>query len=273
MLFGECEVSDATCALIEDERETGKKPRRVAKFKARGFVLKAYAASIVDNVQVGDAGKLTGQLRNGVRLGDKCEMPVWLTFEKNPEVEMVTPQERFEKLGAPTGGGQESAKSMEGQMFKATTRTRWKRWVILLLFVCGCAYYVISAPEDALAKYAKQEREQNAYLTESAPTSQPSSRVNAQQQASLVLQGIGTNEAIVAIDGTMYVLRLGDDFDGMRLVGLRPDGATFERLGTKRFYRLANVEGSRGFGGSSAGERRSRSAGQGGASGLVPSGS
>lgn len=181
---------------------------------------------------------------------------------------MQSPKQHFERLGAQTDVAAKSTQSQEGQMFRATTRLRWKRWVVCIGALVVSLWWFAKAPSDLLAQHAPKER------PVVVPSTVPSGvGVNLRQLVNdrrrgdgVRLLGVAGLTAVCEVDGAVYSLVLGDDVGDWRLVGLSLKSAIVERFGEKRVLRLPEMEAkvsSRGrstgsFGDSGTDQERAR---------------
>jgi len=153
---------------------------------------------------------------------------------------MQNAEERFASLGAALDAN--PPPSNGGQMFKASTRVRWKRWVMLPAICIGLAYWVFR-DKPAPAPVARATVQPTTQVSSSTPfefkqPNKPSADFGVQ------LLGLTDRSAVLEIDGAIYTLQILDVHDDVQLVGLRPDSAEIKRRGTTRLFRLPEMEAS-----------------------------
>lgn len=157
---------------------------------------------------------------------------------------MQSPKQHFERLGAQTDVAAKSTQSNEGQMFRATTRLRWKRWVFAIVALFVCLWLFAKAPADLLAQHAPKERP--IVLPATVPSG---AGINLRQLVNdrrrndgVQLLGVAGLTAVCEVEGAVYSLVLGDGVGDWRLTGLSARTAIFERFGEKRVLRLPEME-------------------------------
>lgn len=162
---------------------------------------------------------------------------------------MQTPKERFARMGASPDVAR------EGQMFRGTTRRKWKRYVVVLCVIGLVLYYASRAPEDIT-------KQLNATVRPVEPASRPSaasgsffSSAASRQKEELVLLGVAPRTAVVRCDGEIYTLGYGDVVNDWRLLFVQNQSAKLVRNGVERVLRLTEVELSGKRGGSGSGAR------------------
>lgn len=174
---------------------------------------------------------------------------------------MQSPKQHFERLGAQTDVSAKSTQSHEGQMFRATTRVRWKRWVLCIGALGVSLWWFARAPSDLLAQHAPKERP--IVLPSTLPSGAGLNLrqlVNDRKRSDGVqLLGVAGLTAVCEVDGAVYSLVLGDGVGDWKLTGLSLRTAIFERFGEKRVLRLPEMEtkmSGRGRGTGSFGDSR-----------------